>query len=622
MLVSPRYPAVQSSFSTNHSEPEHGQYRPAKDLEAFNSLLPPPVEFVEGSSSGNLVVPEGKYEPINAITTPSRSKAPVEVPPIAFNATSSSPAISNGHSNTSISTPTKTPMKTPVKTIASLYQGDVELSWPKMWTLGAGLFNTGNTCFLNSALQCLLHTPPLLHIVSTHRDCKPAVFCMTCQLRKLAGRSFQKRAPFSPDMITSKLQIIAKQMRRGRQEDSHEFLRYAIDAMQKSCLTGHPTKLEHKLTETTWVHKIFGGRLRSRVTCRDCGSNSDTFDSILDLSLDIHRAQHLNIALHKFVATDYLKGADKYKCERCKKHVNAEKRFTIHDAPVVLTVHLKRFSPIGHKIGHGVEYDEHLNLDPFMSEGQYGPRYTLYGVICHAGGGPNSGHYYAFVKSRENKWFEMNDESVTPLGSPPIRMKNAYMLFYLKDKGQKLEMINFSSTHRPKSGVVAAMKKKRTREEEEEEDRGEKVTKPFIGPLLPSPIINARSPSESKRPRLDNDDPQATKLKNKIQELQVSSNTALSELADYASDEDAKSPKADNSNPSGVIRTPASSTPAPSANSSAIPPAAFYGTPAGVKKRNGLGPATANHHSTWKKNGYNPYSRFGGKKNKGAARGL
>ncbi len=32
---------------------------------------------------------------------------------------------------------------------------------------------------------------------------------------------------------------IASHMRRGRQEDSHEFLRYAIDALQKSCLSGH-----------------------------------------------------------------------------------------------------------------------------------------------------------------------------------------------------------------------------------------------------------------------------------------------------------------------------------------------------------------------------------------------
>jgi hypothetical protein len=34
--------------------------------------------------------------------------------------------------------------------------------------------------------------------------------------------------------------VIAGHMRRGRQEDSHEFLRYAIDALQKACLAGHP----------------------------------------------------------------------------------------------------------------------------------------------------------------------------------------------------------------------------------------------------------------------------------------------------------------------------------------------------------------------------------------------
>jgi ubiquitin carboxyl-terminal hydrolase 36/42 len=76
------------------------------------------------------------------------------------------------------------------------------------------------------------------------------------------------------------------------------------------------SKLDPKLAETTWVHKIFGGRLRSRVTCHSCGYNSDTFDRILDLSLDILRSDSLKNALRKFVAIDYLKGADKYKCEK------------------------------------------------------------------------------------------------------------------------------------------------------------------------------------------------------------------------------------------------------------------------------------------------------------------
>lgn len=47
-----------------------------------------------------------------------------------------------------------------------------------------------------------------------------------------------------------------------------------------------------------------------------CGYNSDTFDSILDLSIDIHGAFSVQQALKKFVAIDSLKGADKYKCDK------------------------------------------------------------------------------------------------------------------------------------------------------------------------------------------------------------------------------------------------------------------------------------------------------------------
>lgn len=45
---------------------------------------------------------------------------------------------------------------------------------------------------------------------------------------------------FSPEIsINHPNTEIAKHMRRGRQEDSHEFLRYAVDCLQKSCLAGN-----------------------------------------------------------------------------------------------------------------------------------------------------------------------------------------------------------------------------------------------------------------------------------------------------------------------------------------------------------------------------------------------
>jgi hypothetical protein len=72
MLASPLVP-TSHIFSSSHAADD---YRPAKDLEAFNKLLPPPVEFIEGSSSGAYAVPEGKYKPINVPPPPPKTPAP------------------------------------------------------------------------------------------------------------------------------------------------------------------------------------------------------------------------------------------------------------------------------------------------------------------------------------------------------------------------------------------------------------------------------------------------------------------------------------------------------------------------------------------------------------------
>lgn len=69
LLATPIHPP---SFSAQHPSEDSSQYRPAQD---FKSLLAP-IEFVEGSSTGGLAVPEGKYEPING--TP-KAKANVSV---------------------------------------------------------------------------------------------------------------------------------------------------------------------------------------------------------------------------------------------------------------------------------------------------------------------------------------------------------------------------------------------------------------------------------------------------------------------------------------------------------------------------------------------------------------
>ncbi|KAL4249655.1 Ubiquitin carboxyl-terminal hydrolase [Abortiporus biennis] len=527
MLVSSYLPSP--SFSEDR---DTTQYRPAKDLEAFNQLLPPPIEFIEGSSSGTLVI-EGKYQPINGPSKPS-SKSETHEPKRPSTSAASEPV------------PPTTPKPSHAATPKSLYPGTIASTWPDTVDMGCGLMNTGNTCFLNSALQVLIHTPPLIRVISAHRkeqcNVKKGSFCMICSLRSLMADCYKRNQPTTPYQITSNLNAIAKHLRRGRQEDSHEFLRYAIDALQKSCLAGYSPKIDHKLAETTWVHKIFGGRLRSRIHCLSCGADSDTFESMLDLSVDIFGIHSLKEALRKFVAIDHLKGSNKYQCEKCKRAVPAEKQFTVYDAPMVLSIHLKRFSPMGRKIGHPVRYEEHLSLQSVMSEGQHGPTYSLYAVISHAGGGPNSGHYYAHVKSGSGQWYEMNDEMVTRQSSPPVGLKNAYLLFYIRDKGQALQSALAPSAPiippmAMKGGIVANMRKRKSPEGDDSTKRPANGSSKFISPVMPSHIASSKdTPSKKQKPNPP--DPQADLLKKKIAKVAKSPvSSALLSLSQYHDDD-------------------------------------------------------------------------------------
>lgn len=59
------------------------------------------------------------------------------------------------------------------------------------------------------------------------------------------------------------------------------------------------------------------------------------------------------------------------------------------------------------------------------------PRYRLYAVVCHSGGGPHSGHYFAHVRAANGDWHNMNDSSVSNSSTQSaLGLRNAYLLFY------------------------------------------------------------------------------------------------------------------------------------------------------------------------------------------------
>ncbi|XP_063947339.1 ubiquitin carboxyl-terminal hydrolase 23 isoform X2 [Daucus carota subsp. sativus] len=307
--------------------------------------------------------------------------------------------------------------------------------------IGAGLANLGNTCFLNSVLQCLTYTEPLAAYLQSGKhqtSCRTSGFCALCAIQKHVSRALQSPGRIlAPKEIVSNLRCISRSFRNSRQEDAHEYMVNLLESMHKCCLPSGVPSESPSAYDRSLVHKIFGGRLRSQVKCMQCLSSSNKFDPFIDLSLEIVKADSLYKALAHFTAEEQLDGgAKQYQCQHCKQKVRAHKQLTIHKAPYVLTIHLKRFGSylVGQKIDKRIHFGPTLDLKPFVTDPyDRDLKYTLYGVLVHAGWSTHSGHYYCFVRTSSGMWYSLDDNQVVQVSERKVLEQKAYMLFYYRD---------------------------------------------------------------------------------------------------------------------------------------------------------------------------------------------
>ncbi|RKP03917.1 hypothetical protein CXG81DRAFT_8957, partial [Caulochytrium protostelioides] len=315
--------------------------------------------------------------------------------------------------------------------------------------VGPGLRNLGNTCFLNAVLQCLAHTAPLANLLLSQRHSqtctrRATAFCLLCTFERHVVASFGKGARsgaaggvLDPRAIAGRIRLIAKQMRPGNQEDAHEFLRYFLEHLHRDGSGTHGSS-DPASRDASIVRTIFGGAVRSTVTCMRCKTPSHTYDPIMDLSLDIQHADSVARALRSFTRIERLVGANQYRCAPCKALRDATKQVTLAEAPRILTLQFKRFDFAfgrghgGGKINRHIAFETALDVGPYLSHAPAACWYDLYGVVVHAGHSPNSGHYYAYVRAHNGTWYRMNDASVSQVGLKTVQAEAAYMLFYAR----------------------------------------------------------------------------------------------------------------------------------------------------------------------------------------------
>ena len=160
-----------------------------------------------------------------------------------------------------------------------------------------GMTNMGNTCFMSSVLQALVHTPFLRNVFLSDSEWSPTRIplskCDTA-LRDDFSRLFAsmycgETTPHAPFYLLYTVWKQATALAGYAQQDAHEFLSYVLNQLHSQMLRGTSSasvKSDCNVGSSI-VSRVFQGKLRSDVTCCDCGTISTKRDHFFDLQLDL-----------------------------------------------------------------------------------------------------------------------------------------------------------------------------------------------------------------------------------------------------------------------------------------------------------------------------------------------
>ena len=216
-----------------------------------------------------------------------------------------------------------------------------------------------------------------------------SIYCALCEmewhLQEVHAPSPKDKAVAPSFFVHGFIDHVAPHFKLGQQEDSHEFLRLLIDAMQHSCKNARPKSEQDDPMEedippigddaaadtntnsntnpeedTEYPFQLFRGTVESCVTCDSCKASSSTLDPIEDVGLEVtppspststslratppssnEALADVTSAFRRFARVEDLDSG--YKCEKCGKGGRATKQSRLASIPPILTLHLKRF---------------------------------------------------------------------------------------------------------------------------------------------------------------------------------------------------------------------------------------------------------------------------------------
>ena len=331
----------------------------------------------------------------------------------------------------------------------------------------SGLANLGNTCFINSCMQVLSHTYELNYFLDDEKYKKKLKnkydSALLLEWDNLRTLMWNNNCIVSPNKFLNTIHKVAKikgmEMFTGySQNDLPEFLLFLIDCFHNSIsreikmtISGQAENETDKIAiqcfemiknmyskEYSEVWNLFYAVHVSEIINLETGKQIKITPEpyfMIDLPIPSNnKSPSLIDCFEHYVEGEVLDGENAWYNEETKERINIRKRILFWSFPNILVIDLKRFNARNQKSQILVTFPlDDLDLTKYVigyKKESY--HYELYGV-CNHSGGVLGGHYTAYVKNANGKWYHFNDTSVSEVGlQESIVSPKAYCLFYRK----------------------------------------------------------------------------------------------------------------------------------------------------------------------------------------------
>ena len=323
-----------------------------------------------------------------------------------------------------------------------------------------GINNIGNTCFINSCLQVLIHCPlfmyRLIKKIKLINENTPVTsnFISICEMMADSKENSINISDFK-NLVGIKHKIFEGYL----QNDSQEFCRILLEDISRELnevkeqtlyrLLSNSDQKSKKLRDNDFfrnfskreksiVTDLFYAQIVNIFTC-ECKSEIYSFQKILDFPLLFpqkidNNIVTLNELLKLYFQTEFIDFDSN--CEKCQNKAKHKKEIKISRPPEILILSLQRIGEYKKKLGYSVNFEENIDISEFIDKDCGYARdcnYQLFAVINHSGS-INSGHYYTYLKIEKKDWFEFNDSKVKKIEDISDSSETAYALFYIKQK--------------------------------------------------------------------------------------------------------------------------------------------------------------------------------------------